>query len=215
MVRKILHQYNLQDRSIQLNILTPEKYKLKPTEPHYLQPRGAAQRNLALSWLRDSLPLTNSDTQHKIIYFMDDDNTYSLKVFSEMTKIERGKVGIWPVGFVGGMYAAMPILTKKGTVKNIRVLNRSGRKFPLDMAAFAISWDLMVQHPEAVFSYEQKNQESDFLKNLTVFEEMQPLGNKCTEVLVWHTRTAKPFLRSFEIKRMWEMQNREDLVSQS
>lgn len=37
----------------QLNIPTPEEYKLKARDPSWLKPRGVLQRNLGLSWLRN------------------------------------------------------------------------------------------------------------------------------------------------------------------
>lgn len=41
---------------------------------------------------------------------MDDDNTYNVKVFKEMAKIK--KVGVWPVGLVGGLTVETPLLDK-------------------------------------------------------------------------------------------------------
>lgn len=41
---------------------------------------------------------------------MDDDNTYSAKIFGEIIKIR--KVGVWPVGFVGGYNVESPIVDK-------------------------------------------------------------------------------------------------------
>lgn len=34
-------------------------------------------------------------------------------------------------------------------------------------------------------------QESDFLKQITTVEELEPKASNCTKVLVWHTRTEK------------------------
>lgn len=44
------------------------------------------------------------------IYFMDDDNTYGSELFEEMKKIEPGKVAVWPVGLVGGLFVEKPVL---------------------------------------------------------------------------------------------------------
>lgn len=41
---------------------------------------------------------------------MDDDNTYNVKIFSEMIKIK--KVGVWPVGFTAGYNVESPIVDK-------------------------------------------------------------------------------------------------------
>lgn len=41
---------------------------------------------------------------------MDDDNSYSVELFEEMSKIQRSRVGVWPVGLVGAMYVEKPIV---------------------------------------------------------------------------------------------------------
>lgn len=63
-----------------LNVETPMNYKL-PGDPRI--PRGTMQRNLALRWLRETFNLNNS--QPGIVYFGDDDNTYSLDLFEEVS----------------------------------------------------------------------------------------------------------------------------------
>ena len=35
------------------------------------------------------------------VYFVDDDNTYDVRIFSEIRKIGPDQVGVWPVGIVG------------------------------------------------------------------------------------------------------------------
>lgn len=47
-----------------------------------LQASGVEQRNVALEWLRQHL--TAAEDRTGVVYFMDDDNTYSLKVFDEV-----------------------------------------------------------------------------------------------------------------------------------
>ena len=84
---------------------------------------------------------------------MDDDNTYSTDLFKEMNKIEEGRVGVWPVGLVGGLYTEKPIL-KDNIVIGFNSLWRPERPFPVDMAGFAISGDLFLKFPEAAFSFE-------------------------------------------------------------
>lgn len=41
---------------------------------------------------------------------MDDDNTYGTELFEDLKKIEPGKVAVWPVGLVGGLYVEKPVL---------------------------------------------------------------------------------------------------------
>ena len=64
-----------------LNAMTPPDYKLQDEDPNWLKPRGVVQRNAALEWIRQEL----RPNQHKgVVYFADDDNTYSLKLFEEV-----------------------------------------------------------------------------------------------------------------------------------
>ncbi|XP_011214792.1 galactosylgalactosylxylosylprotein 3-beta-glucuronosyltransferase I [Bactrocera dorsalis] len=197
-VRNLLTRAGLTERSTQLNIKTPLNYKLKNKDPNWLKPRGVEQRNLALSWIR-----TNVDpAEHSVIFFMDDDNSYSVELFVEMTKIEPGRVGIWPVGLVGGLMVEKPILNAENTqVIGFNAAWRPERPFPIDMAAFAISTDLLFKYPQAQFAYEVERgyQESEILRHITTREQLQPLANNCRDVLVWHTRTEKTNLVS-EIK---------------
>ncbi|CAG9583304.1 unnamed protein product [Danaus chrysippus] len=150
---------------------------------------GVEQRNIALNWLRDHLKKV--EDKKGVVYFMDDDNTYSLKVFDEMRKIK--KVGTWPVGIVGGMRVEMPLVTN-GKVSGYNAVWKPYRPFPIDMAGFAINATLFLDHPEAKFSRKVQSgfQESEILKYFTSKEELEPLAENCTKVYVWHTRTQKP-----------------------
>ncbi|XP_031766900.1 galactosylgalactosylxylosylprotein 3-beta-glucuronosyltransferase I-like isoform X2 [Galleria mellonella] len=154
---------------------------------------GVEQRNLALDWLRKHLK--QSEDKRGVVYFMDDDNTYSLKVFDEMRKIN--KVGVWPVGIVGGMRVEMP-LVKDGKVSGYNAVWKPFRPFPIDMAGFAINATLFLEHPNAMFSRKVQSgfQESEILKYFTKTEDLEPLAENCTKVLVWHTRTQKPSIIS-------------------
>ncbi|XP_055846055.1 galactosylgalactosylxylosylprotein 3-beta-glucuronosyltransferase I [Episyrphus balteatus] len=197
LVRKLLIRAGLEKRSTQLNIKTPAAFKLKNKDPNWIKPRGVEQRNLALQWIRSNV---KPDQEHGIIFFMDDDNTYSVELFEEMCKIERGKVGVWPVGLVGGLMVEKPILNSDNQVVGFNSAWRPERPFPIDMAGFAASADLFFKFPEAVFSYEVQRgyQESEILRHLTVVTDLQPLANLCTDVLIWHTRTEKTKLSAEE-----------------
>lgn len=122
---------------------------------------------------------------------MDDDNTYTIDLFKEILKIEKGRVGVFPVGLVGAMAVEKPIV-ENGRVIGFNSVWRPERPFPVDMAGFAISGDLFVKHPEAVFSYdvERGYQESEILRQVTTRDELQPLAQ--FKILVWHTRTSDP-----------------------
>ncbi|XP_039757016.1 galactosylgalactosylxylosylprotein 3-beta-glucuronosyltransferase I isoform X1 [Pararge aegeria] len=173
---------------------TPLKYthlnmKTQKSKHSSVSASGVEQRNIALNWLRghlDAIP-----DKRGAVYFMDDDNTYSLKVFEEMRKIQ--KVGVWPVGIVGGMRIEMPLVTN-GKISGFNAVWKPFRPFPIDMAGFAINATLFLIHPEAKFSRKVQSgfQESEILKYFTTKNEMEPLAENCTKVYVWHTRTQKP-----------------------
>ncbi|EDW62795.1 galactosylgalactosylxylosylprotein 3-beta-glucuronosyltransferase I [Drosophila virilis] len=197
LVRNVLLRAGLTDRFTQLNIKTPPEFKLQGKDPNWIKPRGVEQRNLALNWLRSHADVD----RHAIVFFMDDDNSYALELFVEMSKIKPGRVGIWPVGLVGGLMVERPLLNEENKVIGFNAAWRPERPFPIDMAAFAISMDLFFKYPQAAFSYEVQRgyQESEILRYLTTSDQLQPLANNCRDVLVWHTRTEKTKLNAEEM----------------
>ena len=62
--------------------LTPAVDKLQDSDPNWLKPRGVNQRNTALEWLRSS---DNNISRTGVLYFADDDNTYDIKLFNEVS----------------------------------------------------------------------------------------------------------------------------------
>ena len=66
-----------------LYVATPNDVKMTSKDPNWLKPRGVLQRNEALSWLRIH---TSPQKQLGVVYFADDDNTYSLGLFDEVGK---------------------------------------------------------------------------------------------------------------------------------
>ncbi|XP_055879444.1 galactosylgalactosylxylosylprotein 3-beta-glucuronosyltransferase 1-like [Biomphalaria glabrata] len=173
--------------STHLYAATPSEYKMKRTDPHSLKPRGVLQRNAALDWLREN----TSPDDDGVVYFADDDNTYSLQIFKEMRNTT--KVSIWPVGLAANLRYERPKVTN-GKVTGWYTHFKPNRPFATDMAGFAINLNLIHQHPEAKFSntFAAGCQESTFLTlfNLTL-NDLEPKANMCSEVLVWHTRTEK------------------------
>ncbi|KAF7663818.1 hypothetical protein LDENG_00198120 [Lucifuga dentata] len=129
-----------------------------------------------------------------VVFFADDDNTYSLELFEEM-RSTRG-VSVWPVGFVGGRAYERPLVSG-GKVVGWYTGWRPDRPFATDMAGFAVNLQVILANPRAQFKRRGSQpgmQESDFLKQITKVTELEPKANNCTQVLVWHTRTEKPHL---------------------
>ncbi|KAL7018766.1 hypothetical protein ACKWTF_010904 [Chironomus riparius] len=185
LVRNLVNRAGLSNRAVLLHAKTPADFKLTKKDPHWSKPRGVEQRNEALKWIRKKV---KHEPGHAIVYFMDDDNSYSVELFEEMSKIQRSRVGVWPVGLVGAMYVEKPIV-ENGKVVGFNSMWRPERPFPIDMAGFAISTDLLESNPSAMFSYEvQKGyQESEILRHVTTRDKLQPIASN--QILVWHTRT--------------------------
>lgn len=194
LVSNLLIKTGLSKRSTLLAAATPPDFKLKKKDPTWMKARGVNQRNTGLTWIKSNVQYTA--TSRSVIYFMDDDNTYDTNLFEEMKKIESGRVGVWPVGLVGGLLVEKPVLDEDNHVMGFNSAWRPERPFPIDMAGFAISTDLILKNPQAVFSYdvERGYQESEILRFLVVVRDLQPCANLCRDVLVWHTRTETPKL---------------------
>ncbi|XP_060730516.1 galactosylgalactosylxylosylprotein 3-beta-glucuronosyltransferase 3 [Tachysurus vachellii] len=183
-----------------LHMLTPKDRKLQEGDPHWLKPRGAEQRNEGLRWLREKAAADRGKGlafDNAVIYFADDDNTYSLQLFDEMRYTK--KVSVWPVGLVGAMKFERPVV-ENGKVVRFHTGWRPNRPFPIDMAGFAVSLNLVLANPDACFdgNAEMGFLESSFLQNLVTMEDLEPKADMCTKVLVWHTRTEKPKMKREE-----------------
>ncbi|XP_023322279.1 galactosylgalactosylxylosylprotein 3-beta-glucuronosyltransferase I isoform X2 [Eurytemora carolleeae] len=167
--------------STHLNIQTPAKMKLKPKDKWWSKPRGVFQRNLALSWLKE-----NEKNKEGIIYFADDDNTYSVDLFEEIRGTKR--VSVLPVGLVGGVKVEKPQVSG-GKVVGWEVGWGNERPFAVDMAGFAINLQYFLKHTDVKFLEQVKvgHQESEFLFQLVSLDQLEPVA--VGRVLVWHTRT--------------------------
>ncbi|XP_063068651.1 galactosylgalactosylxylosylprotein 3-beta-glucuronosyltransferase 2-like [Engraulis encrasicolus] len=160
--------------------------------PSYCKPhcvaRGTEQRNMGLDWLRKNRGPVDSG----VVYFGDDDNAYDLEVFEEIRSTKR--VSVFPVGLIAGRWYERP------KVRDGRVVGwytgYGGRKFCIDMAGFAVNLHVLLAKPNARFVMKGVGgvQETDFLSLLTKVEDLEPLANNCTRVLVWHTRTQPAYV---------------------
>ncbi|XP_076828327.1 galactosylgalactosylxylosylprotein 3-beta-glucuronosyltransferase 3 [Brachyhypopomus gauderio] len=180
-----------------LHVLTPKDRKLQEGDPNWLKPRGVEQRNEGLRWLRQAAAATGGRGpafDDAVVYFADDDNTYSLQLFEEMRHTQR--VSVWPVGLVGGMRFERPVV-EDGRVVGFHTGWRPSRPFPIDMAGFAVSLKLLLANPEARFDGDAQMGflESSLLQSLVTVDELEPKADMCTKVLVWHTRTEKPKMK--------------------
>lgn len=114
-------------------------------------------------------------------------------MFQEIRKIKR--VGVWPVGLVGGLMVEKPIVNSQGIVTGFNALWAPERPFAIDMAGFAINLDLIKKNEAVSFSFEVERgyQETAILSSVVnSVHELEPYADNCTKVYVWHTRTIEP-----------------------
>ncbi|XP_061913487.1 galactosylgalactosylxylosylprotein 3-beta-glucuronosyltransferase 1-like [Entelurus aequoreus] len=176
-----------------LNVPTPTVIKLHG--------KGTLQKNMALEWLRETFNV--NDGHLGVVYFADDDNSYSLKLFDEMRWTRT--VSVWPVAFVGQILYESPKVNAMGKVHGWKVAYDPKRPFAIDMAGFAVNLQLILSKPQANFDLRAMGgyEESSILTKLVSLQDLEPKANNCTEVLVWHTRTQSPDLRRLSIHRIW------------
>ena len=79
LVGRLLHESGL--TFTHLYFKTPPRMQLKKGETRHKHHRGVEQRNTALKWLRDNV---DDKKTRGAVYFMDDDNTYHIKIFDEV-----------------------------------------------------------------------------------------------------------------------------------
>ncbi|VDN12223.1 unnamed protein product [Dibothriocephalus latus] len=158
--------------------------------------KGSNQRNEGLNWIRN---YTHWPGQKGVVYFADDDNTYDPRVFEEvsvqstctipnafkMRKTKRGST--WPVGLVGGRVREGCVTDERDPTKIISfdATFRPKRKFPLDMAGFAVNLELIHRYRQAAFDYVHKNEQEGWLLSQLGFNnayELEPKANGCSEV---------------------------------
>ncbi|XP_035780592.1 LOW QUALITY PROTEIN: galactosylgalactosylxylosylprotein 3-beta-glucuronosyltransferase S-like [Anopheles albimanus] len=144
-------------------------------------PRGVANRRAALNWIR-----TNGK-KSGVLYFGDDDNTFELKLFSEIRYTK--KVSMFPVGLIGDYAVSTPIV-RNGKVEGFFDSWPAKRKWPVDMAGFAVSLEYLALSPNATMPFRAGYEEDEFLKSIGLkLQDIEPKANNCTEILVWHTQT--------------------------
>ena len=74
----------------------PEMYR-----KNKIVPRGVANRRAALNWIKNV-------KKPGVLYFGDDDNTFDLKLFSEIR--DTKKVSMFPVGLIGDYAISSPVV---------------------------------------------------------------------------------------------------------
>jgi len=168
-----------------------------------LNHRGVDQRNAALSIIKQFHVIDHIYTDHDakmhysdrqfdgpaVVFFCDDDNSYDIRLFDLMAEIPVGKIGMWPVGLVGGLKG--PICSD-GKLVRFHSGWAPERPFPVDMASFAFHVSLLNENnPTFTCDSEQGMLETDFLQSLGAEKSELYLPLDCKVVWIWHTQTKK------------------------
>ncbi|XP_071521050.1 galactosylgalactosylxylosylprotein 3-beta-glucuronosyltransferase P-like [Panulirus ornatus] len=163
--------------TVYLRVQMPSKYQKERNKP-----RGVANRMAGLNWVREN-------AKDGVLYFADDDNTYDIRIFEQMRWTR--KVSMFPVGLVTKLGVSTPIV-KDGKVLGFYDGWIAKRKFPIDMAGFAVNVQYLLERPLAAMPYKVGYEEDGFMKSLGIkASEIEPLAFNCTKIWVWHTQTKK------------------------
>ncbi|EGD78148.1 hypothetical protein PTSG_09024 [Salpingoeca rosetta] len=158
---------------------------IKEEHPPY-KFKANTQRNLGISYIR-SMKNVNSNSK---VYFADDDNAYDVRLFDEIAKVKR--VGVWPVAYSGARRVETPLVTN-GTITGFASWVTEARKrFPFDMAAFAVSVEFFLRDKPVLFTplAASGTGEAAFLEATGLdTKDLEPLADDCTKVYVWHVKT--------------------------
>ena len=94
------------------------------------------------------------------------------------------KIGVWPVGLTGWLFYESPVVVN-GKVRDWFNTKRTQKKFPIDMAGFAITGELLMNRPNAKFIINETVgfMETKFIESLGVtMDDLEPRADNCTKV---------------------------------
>lgn len=114
------------------------------------------------------------------------------------------KVSMWPVGLITKLGVSSPIV-RNGTFDGFYDGWIAGRKFPVDMAGFAVSVKFLLERPNATMPFKPGFEEDGFLRSLAPFEpkDIELLASNCTKVYYFYYFGSKSFhLTTFKVRHM-------------
>lgn len=90
---------------------------------------------------------------------------------------------MFPVGLVTSFGVSSPIV-RNGSIDGFYDGWIGGRRFPVDMAGFAVNVKFFLSRPKAKMPFSPGYEEDGFLKSLAPFElkEIELMASNCTEV---------------------------------
>lgn len=92
---------------------------------------------------------------------------------------------MFPVGLITSLGVSSPVV-KNGKFSGFYDGWIGGRKFPVDMAGFAVSVKFLLDRPNATMPFQPGFEEDGFLRSLKPFEpkEIELLASNCTQVRI-------------------------------
>ncbi|XP_047488307.1 galactosylgalactosylxylosylprotein 3-beta-glucuronosyltransferase S-like [Penaeus chinensis] len=165
----------------------PFTYLKTPTPRKFLKlgtvPIGASNSRAAIAWIR-------KNAKTGVVYFAHETNIYDYRLFEEI-RSTRG-VSLFPVGFATRLQLSTPVV-KKGRFSGWYDDLATERKFPVEMAGFAFSVELLQQRPRANVDWSYDFQEESLLKGLGIPpERMELKAERCNKILVWTVEAVMP-----------------------
>ena len=199
-----IHWIVIEDSKLKTHFVTqllsrmsfPWTHLYNTTSPHdaKLTLKGCTQRNAGLTYI------LKQNIQDGVFYFADDDNAYDIRVIDELRSTK--KVGIVPTGNFPRTGISSPVVDK-GRITGFVDPFPGDRKWPVDMASFAVNIAFWRSKGAPLCSANKKGRiETQFLEHMMInLTDLEPKANNCTEVLVWHTKTADVALKRGLVNR--------------
>eukprot|EP00048_Salpingoeca_helianthica_P002111 m.1582 g.1582 ORF g.1582 m.1582 type:complete len:325 (+) comp1190_c0_seq1:219-1193(+) len=154
--------------------------------------KAGATRNEGVLYLRSLKPPPHPDS---VVYFADDDNVYDDRLFAEILTVRN--IGVWPVGYSGQRRAEFPYI-KNGRVTGFNSYLAYLRRFPMDMASFAINIKYFLREVPLLFDPKAPPVfgETMLLESTgESWDTLEPKAANCSQVLVWHIQVVKPIIK--------------------
>ena len=98
------------------------------------------------------------------------------------------------MGFSGARRAEYPVVSSDGIVVGFEAYLKETRKFPIDMAGFAVNVKyFMLEENPVLFTVNAPRTRGETMFLEATGEDisiLEPMANMCTEVNVWHVKTT-------------------------
>ncbi|CAN7988743.1 unnamed protein product [Ixodes pacificus] len=141
--------------------------------------RGVSGRLRGLDWLRKHAALPG------VLYFADDDNSYDYRLFDEIRWTRA--VSVFPVGAIQKTGVSSPVVIGGRVVDFYDPMRKPWRKFPVDMAGFAVNLRLVMGNDKLQMPYQAGHLETAFLESLNItIRDLEPLCENATKVISFH-----------------------------